>query len=231
VLDGKQWKRLFYMKSPTVLTETHFMKRPIELFALLTLLLLFALSVAGQVNDQPAQPTSPKDRVTPTEEINATGQQQPIALRVSGANLRDNQGATIGRVEDLIVDRASGRIEFLIVSTFFPTNGTHLTPIPWKAISPLPEQTNIPGANQGFALNFPRTKLHGAPTFERYRWPDMGQAAWRQPIYQFYSARDNAAAGAPSSETEIDAGAGVRPDASPRPAANPALPSEKKPSQ
>src|SRR6185503_6027634 len=94
---------------------------------------ILAMEKQLDANDQAPQPTSPKDRVTPTEEINAKAEQQPITLKVIGANLRDNQGATIGRVEDLVVDPASGRIEFLIVSAFYPTNSSKLMPIPWKA--------------------------------------------------------------------------------------------------
>ena len=228
------------MKSRVVainLSTAHYMKRTIELVVLFLLLLLFAFYVAGQpvvprastaqVNGQPAQPTSPKDRVTPTEELNASAPQQPIALKVVGTNLRDNQGATVGRVEDLVVDPASGRIEFLIVSAFYPTNSTKLMPIPWKAVSARSEQSaGAPGANQIFALNFPRTKLQRAPTFERYRWPDMAQSAWRQPIYQFYSAKEVAAEGGTGSETETGAGVGANTSSPP-----PSLPQNQKPPQ
>src|SRR6185503_18885551 len=97
--------------------------------------------------------TSPLDRVAPTGETDGKAQSQPITLKVMGANLRDNEGAPLGRVEDLIVDPTSGRIEFVIVSAFYPTNATKLTPIPWKAITPRTEQSgmsSVAGAGQIF---------------------------------------------------------------------------------
>ena len=205
------------------------MKRTLELALLLLVLLLPAFyAAAQQSNDQTPRPTSPQDRVAPTGEINGKPQPQPIALKVVGANLRDNEGAPLGRVEDLIIDPSSGRIEFLIVSTFYPTNSTKLTPIPWKAITPRTEQDGLRSllGNQVFALNFPRTKLQQAPAFERFRWPDMSQSAWRQPVYQFYAVREANAAGSAGNETETQAGVGtgVGPNTSTGPRTDPSLP-------
>ncbi len=66
----------------------------------------------------------------------------------------------------------------------------------------------IAGANQVFALNFPRTKLQQAPAFEPYRWPDMSQDAWRQPIYNFYSIKNGDAAGATGNQSQTSSGSG-----------------------
>jgi hypothetical protein len=166
------------------------MRRTIELLvALLLFLLGVSYSAAGQANDQAAKPLSPRDQPGPNQGSNPNPSPGRVTLKVTGLNLRDNADSPIGRIEDLIIDPNSGRIEFVIVSTYFPTNSTKLTPVPWKALTPRAEQSriiNAPGANQIFALNFPRTKLQQAPTFERYRWPDMSQADWRQRINQFY---------------------------------------------
>jgi hypothetical protein len=205
------------------------MKRTIELIVVLIIWLLFGFYSAAQVSDQTPQPTSPTDRVTPTGEL-SSAPSQPVTLRIVGANLRDNQGLPIGRVEDLIVDPSSGRIDFLIVSTFFPTNSTKLTPVPWKAVTYRAEHSGItgaPGANQVFALNFPRTKLQKAPTFERYRWPDMAQAGWRQPILEFYTLKDAEPLGASGNQTQSQSGVGtgVGPNTSTGPNADPTVPS------
>jgi hypothetical protein len=205
------------------------MKRTIEFIVVLLIWLLFGFYTAAQVNDQPPQPISPTDRISPTQEPNNKAQLQPITLKVAGANLRDDQGAPIGRVEDIVVDPASGRIDLLIVSAFFPTNSTKLMAIPWKAITYRAEQsglTGVPGANQVFALNFPRTKLQQAPTFERYRWPDMSQAGWRQPIYEFYTVKGTEAIGATGNgtHTQSGVGTGVGPNTSTGPTADPSVP-------
>lgn len=184
------------------------MRRTIEfLVALLLFLLGVGYSAAGQGNNQAAQPAA------------RTGESNPnvgrVTLKVSGLNLRDNTDAPIGRVEDIVINPNSGQIEYLIVSTFFPTNSTKLTPIPWKAVTPRAEESriiNAPGANQIFALNFPRTKLQQAPTFERYRWPDMTEGEWRQRINRFYADGAGGTGNEDSDESGRDAGGALPPN-------------------
>src|SRR5258706_3529855 len=110
----------------------NFVKETRRFSVALLLLLLVIFPARAQANDEPARPTSPKDRASPIEEVNAPTEEQPLTLRVAGANLRDKAGSPIGRVEDLVIDPESGRIDFLVVSTFFPTNSTKLMSIPWK---------------------------------------------------------------------------------------------------
>ena len=165
--------------------------------ALVLLLLVTACSAQAQVTGQGSQPEAPQDRApaSASSQPNDGSDHQPIALRILGANLRDSVGAPVGRIENLIVDPNSGQVDFLIVSPFFPTNGSRMLAIPWKAISYRADQNGL-GGSQIFALTFPRTKLQQAPSFERYRWPDMTQEKWRQTIYSFYSAGGTEASGA-----------------------------------
>jgi sporulation protein YlmC with PRC-barrel domain len=48
-----------------------------------------------------------------------------------GKPVRDLQGKTVGTLENFIVDKHSGRIEYAIVAI---EGGTHLHPVPWSAI-------------------------------------------------------------------------------------------------
>jgi hypothetical protein len=132
-------------------------------------------------------------------------------VKIVGATLRDNGDSPIGRVEDLIVDPESGRIEFLIVMPYFPTNSAKLKPIPWKAITHRSEQASLGrlAANQVFALNFPRTKLQQAPAFERYKWPDMSQPEWRQQVYNYFSVKTDSGTGAAGDESQRTSGTGA----------------------
>jgi hypothetical protein len=175
------------------------MKFTLELILLVLLLWLGGPSLTlGQISDQTPAPTSPRDAVRPTEEPSARTEQPPLVIRVAGINLHDNAGSPIGRIENLVIDPSSGRIDFIIADTFFPTNSNKLLPIPWKAISHQPEEKGIvnrPRANQIFELKFPRTKLQEAPRFDNYRWPDMGKLTWREPIYRFYEAKERDASG------------------------------------
>jgi len=175
------------------------MKFTLELILLALLLWLGGPSLSlGQISDQTPAPTSPRDAVSPTDEPSARTEEPPLVIRVAGINLRDNVGSPIGRIENLVVDPSSGRIDFVIADTFFPTNSNKLLPIPWKAISHQPEENGIvnkPRANQIFELKFLRTKLLQAPTFDNYRWPEMGKLARREPIYRFYEVKERDASG------------------------------------
>jgi hypothetical protein len=185
------------------------MKKALELMIFVFVVTLLAgYSAAAQGNDQPVQPTAPQDRVSPTEEANAKTEQQPITLKIQGAALRDNADAAIGRIEDLIVDPESGRIEFVVAMPYYPTNNTKLRAIPWKAIKFQGEQKSLTrlAASQVFMLNFPRTKLQQAPAFEYHRWPDMSQSAWRQQIYSYYSIQNEPATGGTGNESQSTAG-------------------------
>jgi len=186
------------------------MKKALELMIFVFVVTLLAgYSAAAQGNDQPVQPTAPQDRVSPTEEANAKTEQQPITLKIQGAALRDNADAAIGRIEDLIVDPESGRIEFVVAMPYYPTNNTKLRAIPWKAIKFQGEQKSLTrlAASQVFMLNFPRTKLQQAPAFEYHRWPDMSQSAWRQQIYSYYSIQNESGTGATGNESQSSTGA------------------------
>ena len=196
---------------PSKLRRVLIAMKPMLKWVPLLLVFLATCNVLGQVTDQPNQPSAPQDRIPVADELNASSDRQPITLKVSGAHLRDSVGSPVGRIENLIVDPNSGQVDFLIVAPFFPTNGTKIMAIPWKTITYRAEQSgmgSVPGGNQVFALTFPRTKLQQAPSFERYRWPDMSQQSWRQSIYSFYSGT-GPAAGATATQSFSGTGAGA----------------------
>src|SRR5437868_2430017 len=110
------------------------MRRTIELLLVLLLWLLgLSYSAAEQANDQAPKPPAARDRVRAADEANPAAPSR-VTVKVTGLNLRDNADSPIGRIEDLVIDAKSGRVDYLIVSTFFPTNSTKLTPIPWRAV-------------------------------------------------------------------------------------------------
>jgi hypothetical protein len=151
------------------------------------------------------------------QENTVANEQQLLTVRTMGINLRDNTGSPIGRVENFVLDADSGRVEFVLVAPFFPTNSMKILPIPWSAVQHRPDQTGL-GGSQIFALNVSRNKLQDAPSFERNRWPDMNQASWRRPIDRFYSAASRQAAdGArerrPQSGVSLGTGASGTPSA------------------
>jgi len=163
-----------------------------------TLLIIFTVSVgviglisgaSGQTTNSSIPASQNSDQAKADDAANPN-EQQAITLRIMGANLRDNTGSPIGKIENFVVDPGSGKIEFLLVAPYFPTNSTKILPVPWGAVRYRSDQSGmgtVPGANQVFMLNVSRTRLQEAPTFERYRWPDVRQESWRRPVNRFYS--------------------------------------------
>jgi hypothetical protein len=165
----------------------------------------------AQAPNESAQPTAARDRANPVDGSKGAAEQPSITLHLIGAHLRDDVGSPVGRIENLLVDPESGRIELLLVTPDFPTNTTKILPVPWKALTHRADESgmgSVRGANQVFALSFSRSKLQHAPTFERYRWPNLSDAAWRRTIYDFYSVENDRPTGATGNGSRVSSGTG-----------------------
>lgn len=83
----------------------------------------------GQLDMTAAGGSMPTDYAilpVPVGEISTT--QSNVLLKKP---VKDQQGKTVGTLENFIVDTHSGRIEYAILAI---ENGTHLHPVPWSAI-------------------------------------------------------------------------------------------------
>src|ERR1051325_8704407 len=125
------------------------MKSTVQIFVATVLLVGFTPDLRSQAPNESARPSAAQDRVSPTDE--AKTDKQSITLKAMGANLRDDLGAPIGKIENVVIDPGSGRIEFLLVAPMFPTNTYKMLPITWQALQYRPYQSGMgpgPGSNQ-----------------------------------------------------------------------------------
>jgi hypothetical protein len=88
----------------------------------------------------------------------------------------------LGVVEDVMIDKPSGRIVYAVMSFggFLGMGGRH-HPLPWSALR---YDTEI----GGYVVDLDRETLEGAPAFaddEAVAWDD---AVWGQRVHDFYSA-------------------------------------------
>jgi len=116
-------------------------------------------------------------------------QSRLVALRVVGSTVKNPQGEYLGRIEETAVNPNTGQIEFAMLQIYYPTNTTRITPVPWKVLSYVWDQSQsggLPGAMQTFNLNMSRAQLERAPTLDQSRWPNLGEALWRQRILAYY---------------------------------------------
>ncbi|WIM10042.1 PRC-barrel domain-containing protein [Enhydrobacter sp.] len=99
------------------------------------------------------------------------------AEMVNGTNVYNMAGEKLGEVDDLMLDKKSGRVIYAVMSFGgFLGMGEKQHPLPWSALT-------YDEGKQGFVVNLDRQKLEQAPTlddYENFEWtPDFGRTVDR----------------------------------------------------
>src|SRR5262249_14937306 len=99
-----------------------------------------------------------------------------------GGNVENPQGQNLGDVKDVVIDRASGRIVYAVVSFGgFLGMGEKLFAVPWGAFSQ-------PRADKDtFVLAMDKERLKNAPGFDKDNWPQMASREWVTNLYTYYN--------------------------------------------
>src|SRR4051794_12787373 len=91
---------------------------------------LQTLHVGAFVGVASAQEPKPADKPA------ADAKDEPVVVRVTSATVRDAQGLVFGKMENIVIDPSSGKIEFAMVVNAVNTNVlTKVTPIPWRLLT------------------------------------------------------------------------------------------------
>ncbi len=110
----------------------------------------------------------------------ATG---PIVLSAStmmNDKVRNAQGEDLGKIEEFMIDLASGCISYAVLSFGgFLGMGDKLFAIPWQALK-------LDTKEHAFILDITKEKLEKAPGFDKDNWPDMADETWGTGIYDYY---------------------------------------------
>jgi hypothetical protein len=109
-----------------------------------------------------------------------------------GGNVENPQGQNLGDVKDVVMDRASGRIVYAVVSFGgFLGMGEKLFAVPWGAFAqPKPNKDT-------FVLAMDKERLKNAPGFDKDNWPQMASREWVTNLYTYYSVSPYWMASAP----------------------------------
>jgi sporulation protein YlmC with PRC-barrel domain len=118
--------------------------------------------------------------------------QRPKVWLASGLinqRVRNSAGENLGKIEDVVVDPATGAIQYAVLSFGgFLGMGDKLFAIPWSLLSTSPDKDYV-------LLNVDKQTLEKAPGFDRKHWPDMADTAWQNSIHQHYGTTRTAYAG------------------------------------
>ena len=105
------------------------------------------------------------------------------AERVNGTNVYNTAGEKLGHVEDIMIDKASGKTIYAVMSFGgFLGMGAKQHPLPWSTLKYDPRQ-------QGYVVDLDKKTLEGAPTYEGddFAWtPDYGRKVdnyYKVPTY------------------------------------------------
>jgi len=118
-----------------------------------------------------------------------TIQPRPVGSRrlvsagtVTGNPVRNLSGEDLGKIEEIMLDSASGRIAYAVLSFGgFLGMGDKLFAVPWAALS-------LNDDRDGFILNVDPEVLEEAPGFDKDNWPDFADPAWGRSIHAHYNA-------------------------------------------
>jgi sporulation protein YlmC with PRC-barrel domain len=118
----------------------------------------------------PAEPTPPPSRA--------------VAIRASlvkGFAVRNSAGEDLGRIEDLMIMLADGRVPLAAVSFGGVLGlGQNLVPVPQSAVSLIP--------SEGVAIiDIPADTLQNAPRIDPANWPSTATEGWDTPYVDYWT--------------------------------------------
>ena len=183
---------------------------------------LLAASALAQAESQGQSATdSSANRSWSTKHLTATGrdgegEHSVRATQLSGAAVNDASGKRIATIEDTIINPASGRLDFALLSlngaaeassstysgnanantshssaTASTASPNKLVPVPWSLLKTASGSSQYSASTEKptFTLkNVDQTKLNSAPSVSA---TDLSQSEWQQRVYSFYGVTPN----------------------------------------
>jgi sporulation protein YlmC with PRC-barrel domain len=124
------------------------------------------------------------------------------ASKLTGTQIKNSAGETLGTIEDIVFNPRSGQAQFAIISLNNPSGttptgtGEKLVPVPWRLLNMRAPEPGTAGVDQyKFTTSIDQTKLAMAPNFDKNQWPDWSQPDWNHKIYSYYGVQGNRGGG------------------------------------
>ena len=100
--------------------------------------------------------------------------------KVEGTAVYNTQGKRLGTVENLMVDKLRGKVDYAVMSFGgFLGIGDSYHPLPWKLLT---YDTNL----GGYVVNVTKDQLQGAPSYSATEDADWANPDYGRRIYDYY---------------------------------------------
>ena len=110
------------------------------------------------------------------------------ASALTGNDVKNVQGESLGHVKDIVLDTQSNRVAYYVLSFGgILSMGDKFFAIP-------PEAMKLNTTDKFFILNVDKERLSKAEGFNKGQWPDMADPTFRSNLYQHFGIDDNLAA-------------------------------------
>jgi sporulation protein YlmC with PRC-barrel domain len=106
------------------------------------------------------------------------------ASKLIGAEVRNPQDESLGTLKDLMIDTASGKSAFGVLSFGGVLGlGNKLFAVPW-------DNFTVDGEREKLVLDIARDRLKDAPGFDSDHWPDFADPAFNERMSAHYASRN-----------------------------------------
>ena len=155
--------------------------------------------------------------------LSATGRMEhPIrASKLIGREVTSSSGERVGQIEDILLNPASGRIDFAVIAmsgSYAGANNTganttaseqRLVPVPWSLLKPRQTGQAAGEEQRTLTLNVEPSKLNDAPSISGNDWSSLRESGWRERVYSHYGLTAGEASGGAESPSGTTKGAGA----------------------
>lgn len=194
--------------------------------------------------------SSSESRWDSSKHLSATGRMghhEVRATKLIGSDVKSSSGEELGTINDVILNPASGRIDFAVLSLSSSSTDTNATSgtaagrstvsssttsssgtgklvaLPWSMLRPSgatgygATATSTTGGPQTFVYSGDTSKLQSAPSFDQTNWPDLNEPTWRQNIYSHFGMQPGSSTGGATSPGGTGSGTSTTPPDSGKP--------------
>lgn len=121
-------------------------------------------------------------RGEPVDTARAETRHLIAAGKVAGTPVLNRAGEHLGTVEDVMLDKGSGRVAYAVMRFGgFLGFGEHFHPLPWSVLT-------YDTARGGYVVDLDPERLEGAPAYAEGEAPDWNSRDWGRRVDDYWGA-------------------------------------------